>query len=52
MKEYINYLKRNKYSKNTIITYKSILEIYKDDLRDIRLIKKRLTYYFKSPNTV
>ena len=52
MKEYINYLKRNKYSENTITTYKSILGIYKDDLKDIRLIKKRLVYYFKSPNTV
>lgn len=52
MKEYINYLKRNKYSENTIKTYKSILNIYQEDLKDIRLVKKRLTSYFTNPNTV
>ncbi|MDQ7982886.1 MAG: tyrosine-type recombinase/integrase [Spiroplasma sp.] len=52
MKEYINYLKRNKYSENTIKTYKSILSLYQHALKDIRLIKKKLSYYFKSPNTV
>lgn len=52
MKKYINYLERNKFSKNTIATYRSVLAIYKNDLCDIRLIKKRLTLYFKSPNTV
>lgn len=52
MNEYLNFLKRNKYSENTIKTYSSILNIYKSDLKDIRLIKKKLTYYFNNPNTV
>ncbi|MGL5268674.1 MAG: tyrosine-type recombinase/integrase [Spiroplasma sp.] len=52
MREYLNYLKRNKYSENTIKTYGSILNIYRNDFKNIRLIKKRLIYYFKNPNTV
>ncbi len=51
MKEYINYLKRNNYSSNTIITYRNILKIY-IDLNDIRTIKRKLLTYSNSPNTI
>ncbi len=51
MKEYINYLKRNNYSSNTIITYRNILKIY-IDLNDIRSIKRKLLTYSNSPNTI
>lgn len=52
MKEYIKYLNKNRYSENTIKTYRSVLTIYQECLKDIRLIKKKLVLYFKSPNTV
>ncbi len=51
MKEYINYLKRNNYSSNTITTYRNILKIY-IDLNDIRSIKRKLLTYSNSPNTI
>ncbi len=50
MKEYINYLKRNNYSVNTINTYRNILKIY-IDINDIRSIKTKILSYTKSPNT-
>ncbi len=50
MKEYINYLKRNNYSINTINTYRNILKIY-IDINDIRSIKNKIISYTKSPNT-
>ncbi len=50
MKQYINYLKRNNYSINTIKTYTSILSKY-DDIDDIRSIKKKILSYSHSPNT-
>ncbi len=43
--------KKNNYSKNTIRTYLSILNQYKEDYKDIRLIKKRILSHSKSPNT-
>lgn len=49
--EFINYLKKNNYSVNTITTYKNILNNYTDIFHDIRLIKKKITSYEKSPNT-
>lgn len=52
MENYINYLKRNNYSKNTIQTYTSILKLYQDDMSDIRLIKNKLKRYLDKPNTV
>lgn len=52
MEKYINYLKRNSYSMNTIVTYSNILEKYKNDWDDIRVIKKRLLKYKESPNTI
>lgn len=51
MQKYINHLKKNKYSENTITTYRNILKIYAKDLHDIRLIKKRLSQYFSNANT-
>ncbi len=50
MKEYINYLKRNNYSINTINTYRNILKIY-IDINDIRSIKNKIISYTKAPNT-
>ncbi len=50
MKEYINYLKRNNYSINTINTYRNILKIY-IDINDIRSIKNKIISYTRSPNT-
>ncbi len=50
MIQYINYLKRNNYSKNTITTYKNILTKYVD-INDIRTIKVKILSYSKSPNT-
>ncbi len=35
MHEYLNYLKRNNYSVNTIKTYSSILSKYETELKDI-----------------
>ncbi len=52
MEKYINYLKRNNYSKSTIDTYYSILNTYSDSWSDIRLIKKKLKEYLDKPNTV
>ena len=52
MEKYINFLKRNNYSKNTIQTYKNILSIYYYVFHDIRLIKRKLLTYEKSPNTI
>lgn len=51
MQKYINHLRKNKYSKNTVSTYGSILQIYKEDIKDIRLVKKRLSKYFTNANT-
>lgn len=51
MKEYINWLKKNNYSKNTIRTYDSVLSQYTYLLRDIRLVKKAILSHQKSPNT-
>ncbi len=52
MEKYLNYLKRNKYSINTIKTYENILNNYKDIFQDIRLIKKKLFEYIDKPNTI
>lgn len=48
---FLNYLKRNQYSANTLSTYKSVLKIYEHDLNDIRLVKKKLVSYYNNPNT-
>lgn len=50
MKQYINYLKRNNYSINTITTYKNILKKY-EEFDDIRTIKRKILSYQSSPNT-
>ena len=42
MKTYINFLKRNGYSKNTITTYSNILNSYSKLFHDIRLIKRKI----------
>lgn len=41
MEIYFKWLKKNNYSKNTIRTYKSVLLQYKQEFKDIRLIKKK-----------
>ena len=51
-KEFINYLKRNNYSKNTIITYTNILKKYKQYYGNIASLKKELRLHYHSPNTV
>ncbi len=51
MNEYKNWLKKNNYSSNTIRTYLSVLNQYKNDYKDIRLIKKRILSHTESPNT-
>ncbi len=52
MEKYLNYLKRNNYSKSTTDTYKSVLETYKEYWGDIRLIKRKLKSYELKPNTI
>ncbi len=52
MEKYINHLKRNNYSKNTIQTYTSVLKMYMDEMRDVRLVKNKLKNYLDKPNTV
>ncbi|WP_342268459.1 site-specific integrase [Spiroplasma endosymbiont of Aspidapion aeneum] len=52
MNQYILFLKKNQYSSNTILTYKSVLGIYKNEMYDIRNIKNKLITYYKNPNTV
>lgn len=52
MQKYLRYLEKNKYSNNTIKTYKSILKKYENIWNDVRLIKKQLFVYFESPNTI
>lgn len=42
MDKYINFLKKNGYSKSTIVTYKNILNKYMDIFNDIRNIKKQI----------
>ena len=51
MNQYIKHLKKNNYSKNTIVTYKNIIKNYESDFHDIRNIKKKIKSYSKSPNT-
>lgn len=51
MNKYINWLKKNNYSSNTIRTYLSILNKYLDKMHDIRLIKKEILKHEQSPNT-
>ncbi len=51
MQNYINFLKRNKYSINTIKTYSWILKKYQNLFYDIRLIKKEIIKYTNVPNT-
>ncbi len=50
MNQYINYLKRNNYSKNTITTYSNIVKKY-ENMSDIRNIKKEILKYKENPNT-
>ncbi|MDR2660678.1 MAG: tyrosine-type recombinase/integrase [Lactobacillaceae bacterium] len=52
MDKYLNHLARNGYSTNTISTYKSVLQIYRNHLKDIRNVKAILKSKFNSPNTV
>ena len=51
MKEFIKFLSKNNYSKNTIITYRNVIKKYMNDFSDIRNIKNRIKRYFDSPNT-
>ncbi|MCP4336998.1 MAG: site-specific integrase [Mycoplasma sp.] len=51
MNKFINFLIKNNYSENTIITYKNILKKYEKDWIDIRNIRKRILNYKESPNT-
>ena len=51
MQQYINWLKKNNYSSNTIRTYSSVLKKYEDKMDDIRLIKKEILKHENSPNT-
>ena len=50
--KFLKYCKNNYYSINTVKTYKSVLQQYKESCSDIRLIKRKLVSYFDSPNTV
>ncbi len=50
MKDYINYLKTNHYSINTITTYRNILNKY-IKINDIRSVKRMILSYSRSPNT-
>lgn len=52
MEKYINYLKRNNYSKSTIQTYTSVLKSYSDVMHDVRMIKNRLKKHIDKPNTI
>ncbi|OYD27026.1 integrase/recombinase XerD [Mycoplasma testudineum] len=52
MDKYIKYLDKNNYSKNTIKTYKNILENYVDLLSDMRLVRSKLLDDKYSPNTM
>lgn len=52
MEKYFRHLEKNKYSINTINTYKNILNKYDDIYHDIRLIKKQLFIYINKPNTI
>lgn len=51
IKEYMMYLTKNQYSKNTIKTYESVLKIYRNEFIHISRIKNKLKLYFKTPNT-
>ncbi len=51
MCDYYNYLKRNNYSQNTLRTYMSVLNKYEQELKDIRLLKRKLMSYESNPNT-
>lgn len=51
MKNYISWLQKNNYSKNTIRTYASVLNKYNEFFHDVRLIKKEILKYKNSPNT-
>ncbi len=51
MLDYINWLKKNNYSKNTIRTYYSVLKNYVYIFTDIRLIKREILSHSSSPNT-
>ncbi len=52
MEKYLNYLRRNKYSINTIRTYQNVLKNYIEYFHDIRIIKKKLFKYINKPNTI
>ncbi len=52
MEKYIKHLKRNNYSKSTIQTYNSVLNLYINEFHDIRLVKNKLKIYIDKPNTV
>ncbi len=52
MKNYINYMKRNNYSINTMQTYKSVINSYLPYWGDIRLIKRKLKSNVDKPNTI
>ncbi len=51
MKTYLNWLRKNNYSSNTIKTYSSILLRYEEFFYDIRLIKRQILQHESSPNT-
>ncbi len=52
MERFINHLKRNNYSVNTISTYRSILSKYQDDFSDIRSLKSAILKSSNNPNTI
>lgn len=40
--KFIGYMKKNNYSKNTIVTYKNVLKTFESDFGDIRRIKRKI----------
>lgn len=49
--KFLKYLNDNYYSKNTQLTYKSVLYQYLDKIDDIKKIKTKIISYKDSPNT-
>jgi integrase/recombinase XerD len=49
---FIEYLRKNNYSKNTLLTYQNVLNKYLDIFKSINGIKEKLLTEYKNPNTI
>jgi integrase/recombinase XerD len=49
---FIEYLRKNNYSKNTLLTYQNVLNKYLDIFKNINGIKEKLLTEYKNPNTI